>query len=139
MKQSSQKSKVKSQKSKVKGQRSKVNKYLCLFVFIFGLTAFGLIYSNVNSQKVSAEEKQNEIETAMFTRQEFFGAAAIVPFPTAQARENLAKLLEKSPDNALIIGKLAELDEKLGQIDFSEKEFLRVVEFDSKQIPIPTE
>ncbi|HEX8734024.1 MAG TPA: hypothetical protein VF721_01790 [Pyrinomonadaceae bacterium] len=75
------------------------------------------------SQKVSADDLKDEIEKALYTRQEFFGAEAIVPLPTAEARENLARLAEKFSGNAEILLKLAELNEKLGKFDEAEANF----------------
>src|SRR5262249_40629276 len=61
------------------------------------------------------------IEAALYTRHEFFGVQAIVPYPTAEARNRLAAVLEKYPDRPQILLKLAQLDEKLGR----EEEALR--------------
>ena len=61
------------------------------------------------------------IDEALFTRAEFFGANAIVPFPTEQARNRLAAALENYPGDAQILIKLAELDERLGRFDEAEK------------------
>lgn len=122
----------------VKMQRRKGAKvkYLCLSVFIGGFISLIYFFGwlNVDSQKVSAEDQQNEIEKALFTRQEFFGAEAIVPFPTAEARENVARLAENSPDNPQIIQKLAELDEQLGKFELAEKELLQLVELEPKRL-----
>src|SRR4051812_17801132 len=47
-------------------------------------------------------EREVAIESALFARTEFFGAQALVPYPTAEARNRLADLLEKYPNDAQI-------------------------------------
>ena len=77
-----------------------------------------------NSQLSVTAETDDEtalIDAALFTRHEFFGAQAIVPYPTAEARNRLAAVLEKYPNRPRILLKLAQLDEKLGR----EEEALR--------------
>lgn len=103
--------------------------YLCLFVFICGL----IFFLNLQISDVSAENSTDEIEKAIFTRQEFFGASAIVPFPTAEARENLAKLAENSPENPKILEKLAEFDEKLSRFETAEKTLIHLSEIDASK------
>jgi tetratricopeptide (TPR) repeat protein len=73
-----------------------------------------------NSQRsVTADTNTDEvaalIDAALYTRHEFFGAQAIVPYPTAEARNRLADVLTKHPDNPTVLRKLAQLDEKLGR------------------------
>ncbi|HEX3250693.1 MAG TPA: tetratricopeptide repeat protein [Pyrinomonadaceae bacterium] len=73
---------------------------------------------------VRAEKEVDEtalIDTALYTRYEFFGTQAIVPYPTAEARNRLAAVMEKYPNKPQILLKLAQLDEKLGR----EEEALR--------------
>ncbi|HEX8637694.1 MAG TPA: hypothetical protein VF692_06515, partial [Pyrinomonadaceae bacterium] len=67
----------------------------------------------------------------MFTRQEFFGAEAIVPLPTAEARANLVKLAENSPRKPQILKKLADANEKLTLYDEAESNLLRLAETDA--------
>ncbi|HJT27928.1 MAG TPA: tetratricopeptide repeat protein [Pyrinomonadaceae bacterium] len=52
----------------------------------------------------------------------FFGAQAIVPFPTAEARNRLADVLTNHPDDAQIYLKLSQLDEKLGNEELALQE-----------------
>lgn len=73
-----------------------------------------------NSQpSVTADTNTDEvpalIDAALYTRHEFFGAQAIVPYPTAEARNRLAEVLAKHPENPTVLLKLAQLDEKLGR------------------------
>ncbi|HVG35480.1 MAG TPA: tetratricopeptide repeat protein, partial [Pyrinomonadaceae bacterium] len=72
-------------------------------------------------------EKDVAIESALFARTEFFGAQALVPYPTAEARNRLADLVGKYPDEPQITLKLSELDEKLGRFEEAEREIERFV------------
>ena len=69
-----------------------------------------------------------EIEAATFTKTEFFGAQAIVPFPTATARDRIAKLTEKYPNEPKIRLKLASLNEQIGDYAAAERDLNRFVE-----------
>ncbi len=111
-------------------------KHLCLSVAICGSIASLLIFAllHFSSAKISAEDVNSEMENALFTRQEFFGAQAIVPFPTVEARERLAKLAEQLPDNPHILEKLAELDEKLLQFDEAENNLKHLIEIDQSKM-----
>src|SRR2546426_2489139 len=73
------------------------------------------------------DERTALIEAALFTRGEFFGAQAIVPFPTAEARSRLAEVQKKYSEDSTIYFKLAQLDEKLGQQQPAENELRRYV------------
>src|SRR5689334_11712676 len=84
-----------------------------------------------SQQSVTAEpggETAALIESALYTRHEFFGAQAIVPYPTAEARNRLAAVLEKYPDTPQILLKLAQLDEKLGREEEALREMQSYVE-----------
>jgi tetratricopeptide (TPR) repeat protein len=74
------------------------------------------------------DERDAAVESALFARTEFFGAQALVPYPTAEARNRLADLLEKYPDDPQITLKLSELDEKLGRFEEAEREIERFVQ-----------
>lgn len=73
-------------------------------------------------------EKDAAIESALFARTEFFGAQALVPYPTAEARNRLAEVLKKYPNEPQIALKLSELDEKLGHFEEAEREIERFVQ-----------
>ncbi|MDQ3800771.1 MAG: tetratricopeptide repeat protein, partial [Acidobacteriota bacterium] len=111
---------------------------ICGFVFLFLISLFfGFDYApgfSPSTQKVSASDLRDEIEKALYTRQEFFGAQAIVPLPTAEARENLARLAENFPGNAEILSELAELNEKLGRYDEAEANLNRLAEADAAKL-----
>lgn len=129
MKKLSRQSGVVSRKSKNYSLKFKKNlrlsAFTCGFIFLLVFCAF-FIYRS--PQKVAAEDVNGEIEKAIFTREEFFGASGLVPFPTAQAWENLFRLAEQNPDNPEILKKLAAFDEKLGRFDEAEKNLLRLAE-----------
>jgi cellulose synthase operon protein C len=113
---------------------NKSRKKLYLSVFICGLFSlcFAVVWFHFNpTGKVSAEDVNREIEEAIYTKQDFFGAEAFVPLPTKKARENLAAAAGNSPENSLILAKLADYDEKLGLFDEAEKSLIRLSEIDA--------
>jgi tetratricopeptide (TPR) repeat protein len=112
-----------------KMKKLKNTKFIVYFCLFASICSFIFFFSfDFKTPKVLAEDFQNEIEKAMFTRQEFFGVEAIVPLPTAEARENLIKLTENSPENDEILEKLAETNEKLTFYDEAEKNYVRLAE-----------
>lgn len=124
--------------------KTKSLKYLCLSVSICGFVSLFLFSNGKDAtlltrgfplfvQKTSAEDANDEIENALYTNQEFFGAQAIVPLPTIDARENLARLAEIQPDNQKILAHLAEFDEKLLRFDEAEKTLIHLSEIDFSQ------
>jgi tetratricopeptide (TPR) repeat protein len=70
----------------------------------------------------ASDEVERLIDSALYTRAEFFGARARVPFPTAEARNRLAELLTRRPKEPRVLLALARLDEKLGRYDLAESE-----------------
>src|ERR1051326_421914 len=65
--------------------------------------------SNQTGQASRAtDERTALVEAALFTRGEFFGAQAIVPYPTAEARSRLAETQKKYPEDSTIYFKLAQ-------------------------------
>ncbi|MGH9768047.1 MAG: hypothetical protein ACREAB_11485, partial [Blastocatellia bacterium] len=81
-----------------------------------------------------AEERAEQIETALFTRAEFFGAQAIIPYPTSEARARLAEVRKLYPQDSEIELKLAELDEKLGDVEQARAEMLRYIELEKDSL-----
>ncbi|HMY75118.1 MAG TPA: hypothetical protein PLQ88_25085, partial [Blastocatellia bacterium] len=79
-------------------------------------------------------ERAAQIEAALFARAEFFGAQAIVPYPTAEARTRLAEVARRFPADGEIQWKLAELDEKLGNADAAQQAMLRYVELEKNSV-----
>jgi tetratricopeptide (TPR) repeat protein len=97
-------------------------KFLLLFALCLMTGIVTLHQSSAESTGASAsetnragDEKDALIEAALYTRAEFFGAQALVPYPTAEARNRLAEVGEKFPREPRILLKLSELDEKLGR------------------------
>src|SRR5262249_33858716 len=68
-----------------------------------------------------------QIESALYTRAEFFDAQAIIPYPTSEARARLAEVQKLYPQDSEIELKLAELDEKLGDVEQARAEMTRYV------------
>jgi tetratricopeptide (TPR) repeat protein len=89
-------------------------------------------YSQV-SVTAGGDDSAALIDGALYTRHEFFGAQAIVPYPTAEARNRLAAVLEKHPDNPQILLKLAQLDEKLGREEEALRDMQSYVEHESNK------
>jgi tetratricopeptide (TPR) repeat protein len=73
------------------------------------------------------DEKATLIESALFTRVDFFGTQALVPYPTLAARNRLADVAAHYPDDANVYLKLAQLDEQLGRPDDAARELARYV------------
>src|SRR5215217_5838955 len=63
----------------------------------------------------AGDEREAAVEAASFARAEFFGAQALIPYPTAEARNRLAEVREKYPSEPRIALRLSQLDEKLGR------------------------
>src|SRR5215217_194581 len=96
---------------------------------ILGLIIVALVFIYPHfSARAKNEEVSSLIDAALYTRHEFFGAPAIVPFPTAEARNRLADVLAKHPDSAQIYLKLSQLDEKLGNEELALQEMQAFVE-----------
>jgi cellulose synthase operon protein C len=71
--------------------------------------------NNDEKNKPPVDEKAALIESALYTRVEFFGAQALVPYPTGEARIRLAAVQAKYAGDPQIELKLSQLDEKLGR------------------------
>jgi predicted Zn-dependent protease len=84
--------------------------------------------------KTAAEERAERIETALFTRAEFFGAQAIIPYPTGEARARLAEIRKLYPQDSEIELKLAELDEKLVDFEQARAGMMRYVELEKDSL-----
>lgn len=111
------------------------DKKLIAFFFLFALTA-AMVASRGEKpvQASSAAEREAEVEAALYERQEFFGAQAIVPVPTSEARRRLAEVAKRYPEDAAIAFKLASLDEKLGNIEPARAGMLRFVELEKNSL-----
>ena len=113
-------------------------KFLIVFVctggIIFGWQFSGKfpfsIAATVQAENTDPKVKtamETAIENALYKRVEFFGTSSLVPFPTANARQNLADVSEKFPNTAEIFLKLSELDEKLDKFDLAGQEINKFV------------
>src|SRR5262245_38847547 len=113
--------------------RLKIGKALAL-VMVASCLSFAIITPNravtVAHAKSATEERAERIEAALFTRAEFFGARAIIPYPTAEARARLAEVRNLYPQDSEIELKLSELDEKLGDEEQARAGMQRYVELE---------
>jgi len=107
---------------------------LMVVVIAFVYPHFSTRAKNEESTKADAGEVSTLIEAALYTRHEFFGAQAIVPFPTAEARNRLAEVQLRYPDNAQIYLKLSQLDEKLGHEKLALQEMRDYVEHEPDKL-----
>nr|MBA3321596.1 hypothetical protein [Pyrinomonadaceae bacterium] len=76
----------------------------------------------------AADEASARIEAAMFARVEFLGAQALVPYPTAEARQRVADLTAQHADEPELYRQLAQLDEQLGRVAEAKQEMRHYVE-----------
>jgi hypothetical protein len=86
-------------------KRSFGKKRHLVFAFIFAILAAAVFcfisktsFIEKTAAQTESDEIANAIEKALYTRAEFFGANAIVPYPTVEARKNLAVLAENYPN-----------------------------------------
>jgi cellulose synthase operon protein C len=86
-----------------------------LSVAIFSPRHIGVAGAETERAGSPGDERAAFIDSALYTRAEFFGAQALVPYPTAEARDRLAALRTKYPNDPQIDLKLSEFDEKLGR------------------------
>lgn len=96
-----------------------------------------LAFASVKPQRAAeatantnANDHSAQIEAALFTRTEFFGAQAVVPYPTAEARTRLTEVQKQFPNDAEIALKLAELEEALNNTEAAHQAMLRYVELE---------
>src|SRR4051794_37864400 len=101
---------------------------LCGIVFIYNSQLSVTAKKELDTKSEAGDETAVLIDAALYTRYEFFGAQAIVPYPTAEARNRLAAVMEKYPDSPQILLKLAQLDEKLGREEEALREMQSYVE-----------
>jgi tetratricopeptide (TPR) repeat protein/lipopolysaccharide biosynthesis regulator YciM len=82
---------------------------------------------NTATAASSADARSEALDATLYTRTEFFGVQAIAPYPTAEARTRLIELETKYPSDPEITLKLAEFDEKLGDVAQATGRFQRLV------------
>lgn len=99
-------------------------------LLISGLLSFIVVKSN----HAAADARGEAIDAALYGRAEFFGVEAVAPYPTAEARTRLLELDSKFPNDAEIMLKLAEFDEKLGDVDQALARMKRLVEIEKNSL-----
>ena len=108
-----------------------------LFLRLCAAVSLGLVIVIIAfrfSVRANGDDVPALVEAALYTRQEFFGAQAIVPYPTAEARNRLEDLRVKYPDNPQIYLKLSQLDEKLGNEERALQEMRSFVEHEPDKL-----
>lgn len=88
----------------------------------FGVSRWAMAADEVSVPGRAGDEVSRLIDAALYTRAEFFGAQARVPYPTAEARNRLAELRGQRPKEPRVTLALARLEEKLGHYDTAEAE-----------------
>jgi cellulose synthase operon protein C len=102
-----------------------------LIAIHLGLAAFYTQRTRASVESHPAkDERATLVENALYARGEFFGAQALVPYPTAEARARLAEVQQKYPNDSAILARLAQLDEKLGAVRQAEQELRRYIELE---------
>jgi len=107
---------------------------LLIVILAFVYPHFSAHAENEERSNVKADDVSAAIEAALYTRYEFFGSQAIVPFPTAEARNRLAAVAAKYPGNPQVYLKLSQLDEKLGNEELALEEMRAFVEHEPDKI-----
>src|SRR5258708_11009340 len=79
-----------------------------LSLAIFNPRHIGSAGAETEKNGSPGDEKAALIDSALYTRAEFFGAQALVPYPTAEARDRLAALRAKYPNDPQIDLKLSQ-------------------------------
>ncbi len=111
------------------------------------LSALALIVASISfvairpqraAESSAANQARNEraaaIESALFIRADFFGAQAIVPYPTAEARTRLFEVAKTYPQGADVQLELAKLSEKLNDAEAAQQAMLRYVELEKNSV-----
>ncbi len=120
-----------------KGSKFKLARLIALALIIVSIS-LAAIKPQRAAESLATSHKRNEpaaaIETALFSRVEFFGAQAVVPFPTAEARARLAEVARTYPQDATVQLELAKLCEKLNDAEAAEQAMLRYVELENANV-----
>ncbi|MFN0107234.1 MAG: hypothetical protein ACKVZH_00145 [Blastocatellia bacterium] len=117
----------------------KRSKFKTSSLLTFVLIALSISFTAIKPQRaaeanINANDHSAQIEAALFTRVEFFGAQAVVPFPTNEARARLAEVAHSYPQDSEVQLKLAELDEKLNNAEAAQQAMLRYVELEKSSV-----
>ncbi len=100
-------------------------KKILLCIGIFGVVG---AFSQLSQRAETEDEINTKIEAALYTRTEFFGASAIVAYPTAEARNRLEDLSKQYPNPTQVYLNLSQLEEKLGNYEKAEFAIQRYTE-----------
>ncbi|MBV8856951.1 MAG: tetratricopeptide repeat protein [Acidobacteria bacterium] len=90
--------------------------------FVFGARWWTASADEGGADVRVGDEVERQIDSALYTRAEFFGAQARVPYPSAEARNRLAELRGRLPKEPRVTLALARLDEKLGRYELAQGE-----------------
>ncbi len=101
---------------------------ICATTLFFILVIINTNPSANNETVSSVDEEAALIDSALYTRVEFFGSQAYVPYPTAEARNRLSDLQTKYPNRPEVYLRLAQFDEKLGREEDALKNMRAFVE-----------
>jgi tetratricopeptide (TPR) repeat protein len=112
--------------------REKLSPLLVSLGLVIVVLAF--VYSHFSARAKSEDDVAALIDAALYTRHEFFGSQAIVPYPTAEARNRLEDVRAKYPDKPQIYLKLSQLDEKLGNEELALHEVQAFVEHEPDKL-----
>lgn len=102
-----------------------MRRQILFIVIVFWSLILGMIAceSLQFEEKVSSASIENQIDAAIYKREEFLGTQAIVPLPTSEAYDNLIKL--KDSNHPKVLAKLGEVAEKLEKFTEAENYFLK--------------
>lgn len=76
---------------------------------------------------------QSDIDQALFSTEEFFGAQAVIERPTQQARERLTQLMQSYPRDARLRLIAAKMDVRLGETERANEQMRRFVELEERR------
>lgn len=80
-----------------------------------------------NNNKVVRDEVTQAIESAIYNQADFFATTALVPYPTATARNQLLAVVKRYPKEPSVYKQLSQLEIELGNKDAAEKALLNYV------------
>ncbi len=81
----------------------------------------------ITSKDEAKDEVAQAMQSALYNQVEFFNTTALVPYPTATARNQLLEVIKHYPTNPFIHKQLAELEVELGNKDLAEQAMLKYV------------
>ncbi len=120
----------------------KMSKFKLARLIALALIVASISFAAIRPQRAAESSAANQvrdarvaaIESALFTRAEFFGAQAIVPYPTAEARTRLVEVARAYPQAADVQLELAKLSEKLNDAEAAQQAMVRYVELEKNSV-----